>query len=117
MAPDVDFGPGASPSEPTAPTPEDPGGLPASALVGSADLLDGTDRLNTAKSHSRRHLLWASLGFSPMALIPLLGLFMEGSLGLVATLSVLVVGVELWRYTKAKQEVRYLEEEVEDLRG
>lgn len=82
---------------------------PADALVRSRELQDLAERLDRARSRSSRHLLWAWLGVTPVALVPLVGLLLEGSLGLAVAMSAGVAAVELWRYGRAQREVRDLE--------
>ena len=80
----------------------------ARSLALRNDLLDVNERLEVAQSKMARHGVWALLGLSPIALVPFLGLLAEGRLGLVVALSVLVVLVESWRYTRSKDDVRRL---------
>jgi hypothetical protein len=74
-----------------------------------ADAEDLTQRLRLARRKETRHGIYALLGFTPAALIPFVGLFLEGNLGLVAVLFVLVVFVEGWKWIRAGKEVKQLE--------
>jgi len=74
-----------------------------------ADAQDVTDELALARKAVSRHALFAFLGFTPAALIPMLGLYLQGSAALVATLSVLVVFTEMRKWLRASKEVSRLE--------
>lgn len=74
-----------------------------------ADLHDVEGELRRARKKEVRHLVWAMFGVSPAALIPLLGLALEGEIALVALLCVMVVFVEGLRWIRAGKEVKRLE--------
>ena len=69
---------------------------------------DLEERLRSARSSARRHGLWAFLGFSPGALIPMLGVLHEYGAAAVAAISVFVVGVEAWRAVQAHMDAAEL---------
>ena len=81
-----------------------------------ADLADARERLDGAERKAARHLAWALLGLSPAALVPFLGLLVEGNLTLLAVLLVTVPFVEGWRYRRAKREADRLQMLVNRLR-
>jgi hypothetical protein len=69
---------------------------------------DLEERLRGARSAARRHGLWAVLGFSPGALIPMLGVLHEYGAAAAVAISVLVVGVEAWRAVQAHMDAAEL---------
>jgi hypothetical protein len=81
-----------------------------------ADLADVELALDRARKKEVRHFVWAMFGVSPAALIPFLGLALEGEGALLALLCVMVVTVEGWRWSKARGEVRSLEVMLVELR-
>jgi len=93
----------------------DPEASDVESLARDLDLSDLNERLDAAQSNMRRHGLWALLGVSPLALVPIAALFLEGSATLLIVLITLVVLVESWRYATAKEEVRRLGKLVEHL--
>jgi len=74
---------------------------------------DLEERLRSARSSARRHGLWAVLGFSPGALIPMLGVLHEYGAAAVVAISVFVVGVEAWRAVQAHMDAAELAAELE----
>ncbi len=74
-----------------------------------ADLEDLTERLEAARKAEVRHFIRCMLGMTPSAVIPFVGLALEGSVALIALLCVLVVFVEGWRWIRAGRLVRRLE--------
>jgi len=74
-----------------------------------ADLADVERALERARKKEARHFAFAVFGVSPAALIPFLGLALEGEGALLAVLCMMVVIVEGWRWFKARGEVRSLE--------
>jgi len=69
---------------------------------------DLEERLRRARSSARRHGLWAILGFSPGALIPMLGAAHEFGVGAVVGVSFFVVGWEAWRAVQAHMDAAEL---------
>jgi hypothetical protein len=69
---------------------------------------DLEQRLRSARSSARRHGLWAVLGFSPGALIPMLGVLHEYGAAAVVAISVFVVGMEAWRAVQAHMDAAEL---------
>lgn len=98
----------------------EPAGAPRSrerlSLV-RADLADAKERLEVAERRAARHLAWALLGLSPAAVVPFLGLLVEGNLTLLAVLLVTVPFVEAGRYRRAKREVDRMQLLVKRLRA
>lgn len=80
-----------------------------------ADHDDLTRQLEAARKDEQRHMLRSVLGMSPGALIPFIGLAMEGEVALVALLCVLVVFVEGWRWIRAGQRARRIEVALREL--
>lgn len=81
-----------------------------------AEVEELEERARLRRSAARRHRLWAVLGVSPGALIPLLVSVRElGAAGAVA-LSVLVVGVEAWRWIRAGMDAARLEARLDETR-
>lgn len=76
---------------------------------------DLVERLAAARKEERRHLIWCVLGMSPAALVPFLGLALEGNVALMALLCALVVLVEGWRGVRSGREARQLELALADL--
>jgi hypothetical protein len=74
-----------------------------------ADLADVELALRRARKKEVRHFVWATFGVSPAALLPFLGLAVEGETVLLAVLCGMVVVVEGWRWLKARAEVKDLE--------
>ena len=93
----------ALPARRTASRPE---GLAADAAVTSSDLEDARGALADAEKRAGRHLLWAANGLSPAALVPFVGLLLEGSVGLVVVLLFLVFLIESWLYLRATSEAQ-----------
>lgn len=93
------------------------GGLPRNLELISADLTDARTALGVAEDRASRHLVWAMLGLSPAALIPLVGLVVEGSLNLIGPLIALVFLVEGGRYLSAQREVKRLQEVCDRIRA
>lgn len=79
--------------------------LVGEALLGEADARDLRERLKKAERRKSRHGLWLMLGMSPSALIPFIGLTMEGSKELAVVLAALVVVVEAVQWLRAQREV------------
>jgi hypothetical protein len=95
------------PSPPRSPRMEGEASAEMAALT-SADLADARRNLAAAEGRAQRHLVWLILGLSPAALIPFVGLLIEGSPELLFVLVWLVLIVEGWRYLRASREVRRL---------
>jgi hypothetical protein len=74
-----------------------------------ADAEDLTERLDAARRAETRHGIYALLGFTPAAVIPLVGLFLEGNMELLALLFVLIVALEGGKWIRAGKEVQRLE--------
>jgi hypothetical protein len=63
-----------------------------------------------SKRKSRRHSLFAVLGLSPAALLPILGLGMDFGPEVAVAASVFVTGIESWRAVQARADQREAEE-------
>ncbi len=74
-----------------------------------ADLTDVELALERARKKEARHFAFAVFGMSPAALVPFVGLALEGEGALLAVLCVMVVIVEGWRWFMARDRVRSLE--------
>jgi hypothetical protein len=74
-----------------------------------ADAQDVTEALRLVRRAETRHGIGALLGFTPMALIPMVGLVAQGSEALIGTLCVLVCVTEGWKWIRAGKEARRLE--------
>jgi hypothetical protein len=77
-------------------------------LMVRSDVTDIQAELEAAKRSVNRHGLYAVLGVTPAALIPLFGLVLQGNGGLVAVLSAMVVARETRRLIRASREVTRL---------
>jgi hypothetical protein len=85
--------------------------------VQQADRQDITERLEAARKAEVRHFIRCMLGVTPTAVIPIVGLALEGNVALLALLCVLVVLVEGWRWIAAGRDVRRLEDALALLEG
>jgi hypothetical protein len=96
------------PAEPASELPTPPGaGEAALALAETEEVLEDLQKVRKKK---RRHALWAFLGFSPAAVVPAVGLLMEGSLGLLIVFSLIVSTTQLVGWSLASERERELEE-------
>lgn len=80
---------------------------------GRAALVDAERRdleleLESRRSAAHRHALWAMLGVSPGAVIPLLASFHEMGMVALAIGVLLVTGVEAWRAIQARMDAAEL---------
>lgn len=75
-----------------------------------AEAADIEERLRRARKAEMRHVVFMFLGITPAAVVPLVGLALEGNVALMALLCVLVVFVEGWRWIRAGREVQRLED-------
>lgn len=80
-----------------------------------ADAADLTEQLRKARKSEVRHGVFTLMGVTPAAVVPLVGLALEGNVALVALLCVLVVFVEGWQWIKAGREVARLEAALAEL--
>lgn len=74
-----------------------------------ADRDDLVEALAAARKAEVRHAVRCMIGVTPAAVIPLVGLALEGNVALMVLLCVLVVFVEGWRWIAAGRKVRRLE--------
>lgn len=88
--------------------------LPPAIRVERADLVE---ELRLARKAELRHLVWCMLGMTPAAVVPFVGLALEGNVALMALLCVLVVWVEGWRWIRSGRRVKALEADLARLDG
>lgn len=97
--------------------------LPAARPLSPLELAQKRDleeRLRAARKAEVRHFIRCMLGVTPTAVIPIVGLALEGEVALLALLCVLVVFVEGWRWVRAGRLVKEIQaglarlEEAED---
>lgn len=74
-------------------------------------------RIHEAKREATRHGLFTLLGASPATLIPMLGVGVDFGMGALLAASVLVSGLEGWRWFRADREVKQAEADRERLAG
>lgn len=93
---------------------DDPSGPEEKAIPPAlrAERDDVVEELLTARKAEMRHLVWCMIGITPAAVIPFVGLALEGNVALMALLCVLVVFVEGWRWIRAGRRVKALEAEL-----
>ncbi len=89
-----------------------PTATPPLAPLQEADRRDLTERLTAARKAEVRHFIRCMLGVTPAAVIPVVGLALEGNVALLALLCVLVTLVEGWRWIRAGRLVKRLEGEL-----
>ncbi|MHB1192145.1 MAG: putative signal transducing protein [Longimicrobiales bacterium] len=77
-----------------------------------SDRRDLTERLEAARKAEVRHFIRCMLGVTPTAVIPIVGLALEGNVALLALLCVLVVLVEGWKWIRSGRLVRRLQGEL-----
>jgi hypothetical protein len=80
-----------------------------SAILRRIELEELEQRLRVVHRKERRHLLWMVLGISPTAILPSLGLLLEGRIGLLLLLSGLVAVSQAYAWVKASREAERLE--------
>ncbi|HSW29827.1 MAG TPA: DUF2007 domain-containing protein [Longimicrobiales bacterium] len=85
------------------------------SAVQQADRRDLTERLEAARKAEVRHFIRCMLGVTPTAVIPIVGLALEGNVALLALLCVLVVLVEGWKWIRSGRLVRRLRGELATL--
>jgi hypothetical protein len=87
----------------------------SSAVLLRAKVEDLEEELRVVRKRERRHFTWALVGISPAALLPAIGLFLEGSFGLVVILVILVTFTQVYQGVMAGAEAARLEEALERL--
>jgi len=80
--------------------------------VRQADRLDLTQRIEAARKAEVRHFIRCMLGVTPTAVIPIVGLALDGNVALLALLCVLVVLVEGWQWIRSGRLVKRLQGEL-----
>ena len=73
--------------------------------------------LRAVRKKERRHFVWALTGISPAALIPMFGLFLTDSFGLVVLLVILVPISQLYLGVRASGKASRLKKSLEEVRG
>ena len=86
-----------------------------STLVQS-ELEDLKRELRVVQKTERWHFVWAMTGISPAALIPMIGLFHEGSFGVLLLLAVLVTISQFYLGGKAATRAHRLTQAIDRLR-
>ncbi len=84
-------------------------------LVLAAELDDLRTELDRLRRKEKRHLVYAFLGFSPSAIIPLIGILLGESVLMIALLLLAVPAVEGWRWFRTAREALHLEKSIEVL--
>jgi hypothetical protein len=79
------------------------------------DIRELEEQVRAARSAARRHTLWAVLGVSPGAVIPLLLTIHELGMAVIGAFSVFVAGVESWRAIQARMDAAELQERLSSL--
>lgn len=94
--------------------PQAPGGIRpgAGTAVLESERRDLEEQLQKRRRASRRHTLWAVLGVSPGAIVPLLAVASEFGITVVAALSFFVAAVEAWRAVQARADAQEIEEKL-----
>ena len=91
--------------------------VPAEAsYIIQAEVEDLERELRAVRKKERWHFVWALTGLSPAALIPAIGLFREGSFGLVVLLALLVTVSQFFLGVKATGKAARLKKALEELR-
>ena len=105
---------------PTSPESEDSGSTAIDKVKSAIDMAKREDleqKLLAVRKKKNRHLLWAVLGISPAAIIPAIGLLVEGQGVLLMVLLVLVFLGQVYGWTKTSFEARKLDKELLELSG
>jgi hypothetical protein len=84
---------------------------PRSATSIEIRLAEYDAQIAESKRKSRRHWLFATLGLSPAALLPILGLGMDFGPEIAVLATVFVTGIESWRAVQARADGKEAEEE------
>ena len=87
-----------------------------SSILLQSEIEDLERELRAVRRKERWHFVWALIGISPAALIPAIGLFREGSFGLVVLLALLVTISQLYLGVKASGKAARLKKALEGLR-
>lgn len=74
-----------------------------------AERRDLEERLKAARKAEVRHFIRCMLGVTPTAVIPIVGLALEGNVALLALLCVLIVLVEGWRWIAAGRQAQQIQ--------
>ncbi len=87
-----------------------------SSILLQSEIEDLERELRAVRRKERWHFVWAFVGISPAALIPAIGLFREGSFGLVVLLALLVTISQLYLGVKAIGKAARLKKALASLR-
>jgi hypothetical protein len=89
----------------------------AASMLIEYEVEDLERELRAVQKKERKHFIWALTGISPAALIPMIGLFLTDSFGLLVLLALLVPISQFYLGVKASGEASRLKKSLEDLRG
>ena len=81
------------------------------AAFPATQLADCEARMEAARKAANRHGLFALLGVSPASLLPMIGLGIDFGAMAILGAGAVVVGLETWRWARARAEYRAAEEE------
>ena len=84
-------------------------GSEASRLA--VELRDWDERIKSAQRAADRHGAFALLGVSPASVLPMLGMGIDFGAAALIGASVVVGGLETWRWIRSRSQVRTLREE------
>ena len=87
-----------------------------SSIILQAEVEDLERELRAVRRKERWHFVWALTGMSPAALIPAMGLFLDGNYGLVVPFVLLVTISQFYLGVKAAGKASRLKKALEDLR-
>ena len=86
------------------------------SAIFQAEVDDLERELRAVKRKERWHFVWALTGMSPAALIPAMGLFLDGNYALVVPFVLLVTISQFYLGVKASGKAARLKRALEDLR-
>ncbi|NNM05305.1 MAG: hypothetical protein HKO65_09395 [Gemmatimonadetes bacterium] len=89
----------------------------AASTIIQAEIDDVSRSLELVRKKKGRHALWALLGISPAAVIPAIGLMMEGSETLLVVLVLLVTITQGYGWAKNRVKEKEFEETLRRLTG
>ena len=76
----------------------------------SGELVELNREIEAKRRSCRRHGIWALLGVSPAALLPILGLAVDFGGGVALAACVFVSGLESWRAVQAHADLKEAQE-------
>lgn len=86
----------------------------AEGVLEKLDRAELTQQLQARRKAARRHGLWAVLGLSPAAVVPLILTAHELGIAIAAGCTVFVSGVEAWRAIQAHMDAKECEAALRD---